>query len=176
MSTPIRFILSVINFGLLVGGFYLLLRRASRNFFYARAMRVRKEETSAVWELRQARVHVARSRRMQVTLEEDIASRRAMVDRGAQQERAHILDEAGARVQRIIAKACQRADDERAHAADLVGQRLLTDAFERAERLLRAGIRPEQDRALIDRGLADLAGMSGFHPQGMVERTPQHQR
>lgn len=145
-----------INFLLLTGVVFLLLRPIAQHFFFARRNQIKREIERSIDALKRAKARVRRCREHDEVLDRDIDDRRRAIEAGCAKECEAILAEARRKQQHVLAGATRQSEDERARAMKLVKRRILIDAFRRAEGELRGEMTPELAERLVAQGIEAL--------------------
>lgn len=157
------FIFGCLNFVALVALLFYGLRKSARQFFYARRATLKKLMVVAAHERREARLKVARGRKLVASLEVDIAERRRMMAEGCGRECEAVLAAARRRGEQLTASAARQTQEERLRIAQAVRGEILVEAFRQAEAILQAA--PEKDRRrAVEGGVAEIEALVRGHP------------
>ena len=149
-------LVSSLNFLILMFILVRFLVPATRQFMYARSVRIRKGILSSIMSLMRVRARLADSRKHYDELPKDISARRTAIAEGCKRECEIIVADARFKADHLIDGATRLAQEDRAKAEGLVKMRLLKSAFELAKDDLTEMAKADGGKSFAKLGLEQL--------------------
>jgi F-type H+-transporting ATPase subunit b len=150
-----------LNFVLLFGTLFFLLRVPLRTYFAERRAAVRKDVEDAAALKKQAEERYAKWQRRLGQLEEELEGIRTTARERAETEREHMLADARATAERMRQDAAAAVDQELRRARESLRQEASQLAVELAAGILREQVTPGDRERLLDEFI------------GRIERSPE---
>ncbi|MFH0800621.1 MAG: hypothetical protein V2A66_10650 [Pseudomonadota bacterium] len=151
------FLFGLGNLGLLIGLILRSWHRVGRHFFYARRAKIKKEIGDAAELIKAAKARAAESSRLASRLPDDLAARKQLIARFAEEESKAALEEAQRRAERIRENAERQGEGEIIAAIADFKRRIVEGAFVRAESILKEEMSAEMKKAAVRKGLGEFS-------------------